>query len=60
MDKYKVEYTNTFIDLTFDTIKNLELFKKEDFKNWYDLWKQRLKRQDESEEDSIKLMKVKI
>lgn len=57
MNKYKVDYTNTFIDLTFDTIKNLELFKKEDFKNWYDLWKQRLKRQDESEEDSIKLMK---
>ena len=57
MEKYKVDYTNTFRALTFDTIENTELFGKEDFNKWYKLWQERLTRQDESMDDSKELMK---
>lgn len=57
MEKYKVDYTNTFRALTFDTIENTELFGKADFNKWYKLWQERLTRQDESIDDSKALMK---
>lgn len=57
MKKYKADYTNTFLNLTLGNINNIEMFSKEDFKEWYKLWQERLKRQSESMEDSIELMK---
>lgn len=57
MYKYKADYTNTFLDLTFDTIKNTELFNEDEFKQWYKLWQERLLRQDKTRDDSINLMK---
>lgn len=57
MKKYKADYTNTFLNLTLRNINNIEMLSKEDFKDWYKLWQERLKRQNESMEDSIELMK---
>lgn len=57
MKKYKADYTNTFFNLTLGNINNIEMFSKEDFKEWYKLWQERLKRQNESVGDSIELMK---
>lgn len=57
MKKYKADYTNTFLNLTLGNINNIEMFRKEDFKDWYKLWQERLKRQNELMEDSIELMK---
>ncbi|WAW14510.1 protein adenylyltransferase SelO [Peptostreptococcus equinus] len=42
MEKYKADYTNTFIDLTFDNLEENGLTKSDEFKKWYDLWKTRL------------------
>ncbi|WP_024615331.1 protein adenylyltransferase SelO [Clostridium sp. Ade.TY] len=56
MYKYKADYTNTFIALTFDKVEE-DIFTKEEFKNFYKLWKDRLKRQDNSKEEVINLMK---
>lgn len=57
MKKYKADYTNTFRNLTLGNINDIPMFDKEDFKVWYDLWQERLKKQSESIEDSIELMK---
>ena len=57
MYKYKADYTNTFIDLTFDEIEKKDIYKSEDFKAWYKLWKDRLTRQHKSKEEVKELMK---
>lgn len=57
MQKYKADYTNTFRALTIDDLNGLEIFNSEEFKEWYKIWQERLSRQDESKELSIKLMK---
>lgn len=57
MKKYKADYTNTFRNLTLGNINDIPMFDKDDFKVWYDLWQERLKKQSESIEDSIELMK---
>lgn len=57
MKKYKADYTNTFLNLTIGNMDNIEMFDKEEFKDWYKLWQERLNRQNESSEDSIELMK---
>ena len=57
MEKYKQDYTNTFINLTLNNITSNEMFDSDEFKNWYKIWQERLKRQDISYESSVKLMK---
>lgn len=57
MEKYKVDYTNTFYNLTTAKIKDDRLFTTEEFIKWYELWNQRLDRQLETREESIELMK---
>lgn len=42
MEKYKADYTNTFIGLTYNEEIDSELFKAEDFISWHGLWKTRL------------------
>ncbi|WP_294359847.1 YdiU family protein [uncultured Clostridium sp.] len=56
MYKYKADYTNTFRSLTLGKVDGMEIFKAEEFKEWYNLWKERLSRQEEDEEASKKLM----
>lgn len=57
MEKYNVDYTNTFISLTFDSLDGFCLFNSEEFKTWNRKWDDRLKRQKESKDLSKELMK---
>jgi len=58
MKKYDADYTNTFRALTLDTTEDTLLFGKPEFSKWYEQWKERLGRQDESRDKSIQLMKI--
>jgi len=57
MKEYNLDYTNTFLALTFDKFDNSNAFKTEKFKAWYDLWKERLNRQFNPIESCYELMK---
>lgn len=57
MQEQKVDYTNTFIALTFDQIRNEPLFNSEGFKPWYNQWNERLNRQNQTKEEVQQLMK---
>lgn len=57
MYKYKEDYTNTFIRLTFDRINELGMSKNNDFVSWHEIWQARLGRQKENKEASQKLMR---
>lgn len=57
MEKYKLDYTNTFNKLTLDDISNIEIFETKEFEKWYHSWQERLERQDESIKESRNLMK---
>lgn len=50
MHKYGADYTNTFSRLTLDKRDDIEMFNTEEFKTWYELWQERLGRQQESKE----------
>ncbi|WP_059172352.1 YdiU family protein [Bacillus sp. FJAT-27445] len=57
MEKYHADYTNTFRALTFDKLEDTALYEKEEFKNWYKRWQERLGRQKDSKEVSHELMR---
>ncbi len=57
MKKYKADYTNTFIGLTFDKLEGMELFDSIEFSQWYENWQGRLSRQQESKASSQDLMR---
>jgi len=57
MEKYSADYTNTFIALTFDNMKDTAMFESEEFAQWHTLWKARLEGQKESKEDAHGLMR---
>lgn len=57
MKEYKMDFTNTFIDLTYDRLETIEVYKNESFKAWKNKWKSRLDRQEESKEESKELMR---
>lgn len=57
MEKYESDYTNLFIGLSFDRLEEWEIFLSQEFKNWNKKWKNRLKRQEESRDQSKELMK---
>lgn len=56
MQKYKVDYTNTFRDLTIGNFGGLELAKANEFQDWLGLWQLRLTKQTESLEEVKTLM----
>lgn len=56
MEKYEVDYTNTFRLLTLDKVEETELFGKNGFEQWYEKWKTRLENQQVSEEFIKQLM----
>ena len=53
------DYTNTFRSLSQLEKPNSELYKGEKFQNWYKRWQNRLRKNSESIESSIDLMKSK-
>ncbi|NFG59397.1 YdiU family protein [Clostridium botulinum] len=57
MKRFNSDYTNTFRNLTLGNTSDIYMFTSEEFKTWYELWKERLTRQDQSSEESNKLMK---
>lgn len=57
MKEHHADYTNTFPALTFDQLEEIALFRSSDFKAWHRAWKQRLERQEETQEDVQCLMR---
>ncbi len=57
MEKYKEDYTNTFVSLTLNKNMDKGMFISEEFKNWHKNYQERLKRQENSIEEVEKLMK---
>lgn len=57
MEKYKADFTNSFLALTLDELDGADLFQSEEFKEWKDKWDSRLERQDISIESARKKMK---
>lgn len=56
MHKYHADYTNTFRALTFDKPEDTALFGTVEFTEWYELWQDRLSRQQDSKVSSHQLM----
>lgn len=56
MQKYKADFTNTFVALTLEIFNNEPIFNSDEFKTWYNLWKNRLSEENKSPEDIKKLM----
>ena len=57
MEKYNEDYTNTFVSLTTKNNMDKGMFISDEFKNWYNNWQERLRRQPNSNEEVNKLMK---
>lgn len=57
MEKYKEDYTNTFVALTYRKNLNQGMFATAEFTNWHKNWQERLERQEESLEEAYELMK---
>ncbi|MCM3568629.1 YdiU family protein [Neobacillus mesonae] len=57
MKKYRADYTNTFLALTFDRHEETGLLGSKEFSQWHKRWQERLDRQDETQAASHQLMK---
>ena len=57
MNKYGADYTNTFRALTFNKLEETGMLGKAEFDKWYEIWNQRLTKQEQSKEASRELMK---
>ncbi|WP_416151790.1 protein adenylyltransferase SelO [Salipaludibacillus sp. HK11] len=57
MQKYRADYTNTFIALTFDKAKGTELFESDEFAKWNERWQTRLNKQQLSNAAAHELMR---
>ena len=57
MHEKKADYTNTFRSLSQFEKPNSELYRGEKFQNWYKRWQNRLRKNSESIESSVDLMK---
>lgn len=57
LEKYKADYTNTFVGLTFGRLGKMGWHDQKDFLAWLERWEKRRKGQDESIEESEALMK---
>lgn len=57
MKKNQVDYTNTFKSLTNDNLVDNSMYKTKEFQNWYNIWKERTARQEESIEFVKELMR---
>ncbi len=57
MEQHRMDYTNTFRVLTFDTFEENALFSTCEFNEWHTVWQARLDRQQESKEIVHQLMR---
>jgi uncharacterized protein YdiU (UPF0061 family) len=57
MQRHRADYTNTFLDLTFDRASGTGLFEDAEFGAWRKRWESRLAEQSESEADARRLMR---
>jgi len=57
MNKYKEDFTNTFVSLTYKVNMDKGMFISQEFSNWYEKYQQRLSRQSNSIEEVYNLMK---
>lgn len=58
MQKYRVDYTNTFVSLTIDKPEDTVLFGTHEFNQWQEQWQARKARQKESKDESTQLMRT--
>jgi uncharacterized protein YdiU (UPF0061 family) len=58
MHRHGADFTNTFRDLTSGSLPEASVFKTPDFKQWFERWQARLKRQPDSWETSRRLMRT--
>ena len=56
MHRYGADFTNTFRDLASGSLPEASVFQTPDFKQWFERWQSRLKRQPDSWEASRRLM----
>ena len=56
MNKFKADYTNTFLNLTLGNLEEMSIFKSDDFKKLYESWQARLAKQNKSRDEIKKLM----
>ena len=59
MHKYRADFTNTFLALTFEETRDTPMSDAKEFKQWLDKWQGRRERQKQSIGDSQKLMRDK-
>ena len=57
MHQNEADYTNTFLDLTQETIPESKLFKTEEFKSWQIRWHKQIKLEDQDLESCHSLMR---
>lgn len=57
MYRYKADFTNTFLSLTFNKLEETEMFNSPEFKHWFKNWQDRINSQNQSEEDINQLMR---
>ena len=57
MQKYKADYTNTFLALTRNQLEDQVLYESPEFTEWYKEWQERLGRQQETKDEAYELMK---
>ncbi|MDF2677688.1 MAG: hypothetical protein K0Q97_2013 [Bacillota bacterium] len=57
MKKYNADFTNTFCSLTMEKLEDTDLFKSQEFTQWHENWQNRLKKQEQSKESIMDLMK---
>jgi uncharacterized protein YdiU (UPF0061 family) len=57
MQKYRADFTNTFLALTFDRTEDTGMFASGEFLEWRELWRARLKRQHAANISTEELMR---
>ncbi|MHA6260767.1 protein adenylyltransferase SelO [Sporosarcina sp. CAU 1771] len=58
MKKKKADYTNTFRALTLNQLEDIALFKTEEFKEWHEAWRNRVRMQSLTEDETYELMRM--
>jgi len=57
LEKNQVDFTNFFLQLTFDSFRDEPFVNKQLFKDWYNRWQKRLEAQEQSADQAHELMK---
>ncbi len=57
MESNNADFTNTFVDLTNEENLNQGIYKSNEFKNWFEIYKKRKLSKNFSKSKSLKLMK---